>query len=121
MDSEYKKKIEILMEDIIVTEASLIMLKNDKLRTDKQYEREKARLETAIKNDQHRIKILKQKGCEGQSHENDFAVDNWIEKEVEEEHKRWKKLTPEEKMKEFHEKIDMLREAEKQRWNCEES
>ena len=119
MDSEYQKKIEILMEDIICCEASLISLKHEKLRADKQYEREKANLETAIKNNQHRMAILKQTGCAGQSPENQTTdVDNWIEEEVEKEHKRWKNLTPEEKMKEHKERIDMLREAEKQRWNC---
>ena len=98
------------------------MLKNDKLRTDKQYEREKARLETAIKNDQHRIKILKQKGCEGQSHEPLILL--WttgLKRRLKKNIKDGKNSRPEEKMKEFHEKIDMLREAEKQRWNCEES
>ena len=117
MDSEYQKKIEILMEDIICCEASLIRLKHEKLRADKQYELEKANLETTIKNNQLRIKILKQTGCANQTTD----VDNWIEKEIEEEHKRWKNLTPQEKMKEHHERIEMLREAEKQRWNCEES
>ena len=118
MDSEYKKKIEILMEDIICCEASLIRIKNNKLAADKEYEREKAYLETIIKNQQHDIKILKQTGCEGQSHENQTTdVDNWIEEEVEKEHKRWKNLTPQEKMKEHNERIEMLREAEKQQWN----
>ena len=81
---------------------------------DEKYEREKAELEKSIKNHQHRIAILKQGGCPGQSTD----IDNWIEEEVEKEYQRWRNLTPAEKMKEHKERIDMLREAEKNNWNC---
>ena len=107
------------MEEIICCEASLIRLKTNKLWADKEYEREKANLEKSIKNKQHDIAILKQTGCVGQSHEGQTTdVDNWIEEEVEKEHKRWKNLTPEEKMKEHNDRIEMLREAEKNNWYC---
>ena len=105
------------MEEIIVVEASLIKLKNEKLRADREFEYEKAQLESCMKAAKRRIKILKQTGCENQII-TDLAVDNWIEKEVEKEHKRWKKLTPEQKMKEHNDRIEMLREAEKNNWYC---
>ena len=105
------------MEEIIVTEASLIRLKNEKLRADREFEYEKTQLERCIKAAKCRIKLLKQTDDEKQII-TDLAVDNWIEKEVEKEHKRWKKLTPEERMKEHNERIEMLREAEKNNWYC---
>ena len=48
----------------------------------------------------------------------DIMIDHWVEEEVEIEHKRWKKLTPEQKMKEHNDRIFMLREAEKNNWYC---
>ena len=102
------------MEDIICSEASLISLKHNKLAAEKYYEDDKAYLENIIKNIQRELTILKQTGCANQTTD----VDNWIEEEVEEEHKRWKNLTPQEKMKEYHERIDMLRKAERNHWNC---
>ena len=116
MDPEYKKEIEILMEDIICFEASLIKLKNTHQLENRRYEKEKAHLNKAIKNMQHRIKILKQKGCAGPI--TDKEVDDWIEEEVEKEHKRWKNLTPQEKMKEHYDKMTMLQEAEQRNWYC---
>ena len=116
MDPEYQEKIEMLLEDIICLEASLIQLKHTKLQADKEYEVEKAHLEKCIKNIQRRMEILKQTGCAGPI--TDKEVDDWIEEEVEKEHKRWEKLTLQEKMKEHHDRIDMLRTAEKNHWNC---
>ena len=115
MESEYQKQMEIAMEEIIVMEASIITLKDKKRQADREFEKEKARLEKIIKGRQHDIAILEQTGCDQIT---DIALDNWIEEEVEKEHKRWKNLTPQEKMKEHKERIDMLREAEKQRWYC---
>ena len=103
------------MEEIILFEGSLIKLKNEKLRADREFEYEKANLEKCIKSSQRRMEILKQTGCDQIT---DIALDNWIEEEVEKEHKRWKNLTLQEKMKEHYERIDMLRKAEKNHWNC---
>ena len=109
MELEYQKKIEILLEDIICVEARLIGLKNTKLHADEEYERQKADLEKTIKNHQRDLAILKQRGCAWQPAD----IDNWFEEEIEKEYKRWKNLTPEEKMKEHKERIGMLRKAEK--------
>ena len=103
------------MEEIILFEGSFIKLKNEKLRADREFEYEKANLEKCIKSSQRRMEILKQTGCDQIT---DIALDNWIEEEVEKEHKRWKKLTPEQKMKEHNDRIEMLREAEKNNWYC---
>ena len=116
MDPEYQEKIEMLLEDIICFEASLIRLKNKKLQADKQYKAKKAHLEQVIKNMQRDIKILEKKGCARPI--TDKEVDDWIEEEVEKEHKRWEKLTLQERMKEHHERMDMLQTAEKNNWNC---
>ena len=48
----------------------------------------------------------------------DVMVDNWVEKQNEKEIKRLEKLTPEERMKEHLDRIETLREAEKNNWYC---
>ena len=48
----------------------------------------------------------------------DIMVDHWVEEENEKEIERQEKLTPEERMKEHLDIIEMLREAEKNNWNC---
>ena len=48
----------------------------------------------------------------------DEMVDCWIEKQNEKEIKRLEKLTPEERMKEHSDRIETLREAEKNNWYC---
>ena len=48
----------------------------------------------------------------------DIMVDHWVEKENEKEIKRMEKLTPEERMKEHLDRIETLREAEKNNWYC---
>ena len=48
----------------------------------------------------------------------DVGVDNWVEKQNEKEIKRLEKLTPEERMKEHLDRIEILREAEKNNWYC---
>ena len=118
MDPEYKKKIETLMEDIICFEASLIQLKHTKLQAEEEYEREKAYLEECIKNSQRRIEILKQTGCVRSI--TDKEVDDWIEEEVEKECTKWKNLSPKEKMKEHHDRMKILHEAEKNNWYCKD-
>ena len=45
-------------------------------------------------------------------------VDCWVEKQNEKEIKRREKLTPEERMKEHLDRIETLREAEKNNWYC---
>ena len=118
MDSEYQEKIEMLLEDIICFEASLIQLKNKKLQADKQYKAEKARLEQVIKNMQRDIKILEKTGCARSI--TDKEVDDWIEEEVEKECTKWENLSPEEKMKEHHGRMKILHEAEKNNWYCKD-
>ena len=46
------------------------------------------------------------------------GIDTWIEEQNEKEIERLEKLTPEERMKEHLDRIEMLREAEKQEWHC---
>ena len=46
------------------------------------------------------------------------GVDAWIEEQNEKEIERLEKLTPEERMKEHLEIIEILREAEKNNWYC---
>ena len=48
----------------------------------------------------------------------DVMVDSWVEKQNEKENKRLEKLTPEERMKEHLDRIETLREAEKNNWYC---
>ena len=48
----------------------------------------------------------------------DVMVDSWVEKQNEKEIKRLEKLTPEERMKEHLDRIETLREAEKNNWYC---
>ena len=48
----------------------------------------------------------------------DLMVDTWIEEQNEKEIERLEKLTPEERMKEHLDRIEILREAEKNNWNC---
>ena len=48
----------------------------------------------------------------------DLMVDSWVERQNEKEIKRVEKLTPEERMKEHLDRIETLREAEKNNWNC---
>ena len=48
----------------------------------------------------------------------DLMVDSWVERQNEKEIKRVEKLTPEEGMKEHLDRIETLREAEKNNWNC---
>ena len=48
----------------------------------------------------------------------DVMVDSWVEKQNEKEMKRLEKLTPEERMKEHLDRIETLREAEKNNWYC---
>ena len=117
MDSENQKNFLAAMEEIIVLEASLIKLKNEKLAADREFEYQKAQLEHCINAPKRMIKILKQTGCENQII-TDIAVDNWIEEENEKEIKRLKNLTPEERMKENFDRIEFLREAEKNNWYC---
>ena len=47
----------------------------------------------------------------------DEMVDCWVEKKNEKEIKRMEKLTPEERMREHLDRIETLREAEKNNWN----
>ena len=101
------------MEDIIVTEAALIGLKNEKLMADREFEYRKAQLDHCIKRSKRMLEFLKQTGCENQMM-TDLAVDNWIEEEIE----RLEKLTPEERMKENLDRIETLREAKKNNWYC---
>ena len=110
MDSEYQEKIEMLLEDIICFEASLIQLKHTKLQAEEEYKRKKAYLEECIKNSQRRIEILKQTGCVRSI--TDKEVDDWIEEEVEKECTKWKNLSPEEKIREHRERIGMLQKEE---------
>ena len=46
------------------------------------------------------------------------GIDTWIEEQNEKEIERLEKLTPEERMKEHWDRIEFLREAEKNNWNC---
>ena len=46
----------------------------------------------------------------------DIQVDRWIEEENEKEIERLEKLTPAERMKEHLDRIEILREAEKNNW-----
>ena len=48
----------------------------------------------------------------------ELMVDSWVERQNEKEIKRVEKLTPEERMKEHLDRIETLREAEKNNWNC---
>ena len=48
----------------------------------------------------------------------DLMVDSWVERQNEKEIKRVEKLTPEQRMKEHLDRIETLREAEKNNWNC---
>ena len=50
--------------------------------------------------------------------ETQYVGDAWIEEQNEKEIERLEKLTPQERMKEHLDRIEFLREAEKNNWYC---
>ena len=113
MELEDQKKIEMELENIILTEARLINKKNIKIHQDEKYEYEKKQLEADIKKKYYYIAsvkrkaILRQKGLEWSP-----ADDTLCEEESEKEFQRWKNLAPGEKIKEHRERISMLQNDE---------
>ena len=108
MELEDRKKIEMFLEAIICSEASLIAAKNTKLRADEQYEYEKDQFEKSIKGNYYNIAsvkrqaILRQKGLDWSP-----ADHTLCEEESEKEFQRWKNFTPEEKIREHRERIGL--------------
>ena len=105
------------LENIIQTEAALIRDKHSKIRQDEEDEARKNYLETSIKyhyRDIARVKrqaILRQKGLEWSP-----ADDTLCEEESEKEFQRWKKFTPEEKIREHRERISLQKEEKEEDW-----
>ena len=131
MNSENQKNFLESMENTIVLEARLIDLKRRKQAFDREIKEDMARIGAMINEEKNNwgCKLESQKDFsspikmdledfEKQQTNVDIMIDKWVEQEVEKEHKRWKKLTPEERMKEHLDIIETLREAEKNNWNC---
>ena len=53
-----------------------------------------------------------------ETQQNEMGVDSWVEQQNEKEIERLEKLSPEERMKEHLDRIETLRKAEKNNWNC---
>ena len=131
MNSGNQKNFLESMENTIVLEARLIDLKRRKQAFDREIKEDMARIGAMINEEKNNwgCKLESQKDFsspikmdledfEKQQTNVDIMIDKWVEEEVEKEHKRWKKLTPEERMKEHLDIIETLREAEKNNWNC---
>ena len=131
MNSENQKNFLESMENTIILEARLIELKRKKRTFDKEIKEDMARIGAMINGEKNNwgCKLESQKDFsfpnkvdledfEKQQSSVDIMVDRWVERQNEKEIKRVEKLTPEERMKEHLDRIETLREAEKNNWNC---
>ena len=113
MELEDRKKIEMCLDSIIQTEAHMITAKYEKIHQDELAEERKNGHEKSIKRDYLEIAHVKRKAILRQQNlEWSPADDTLCEEESEKEFQRWKNFTPEEKIREHREKIDMLQESE---------
>ena len=112
MNSENQTTLlEKTLENLILHDAQLIKLKRDKETSDKKYNDEKAWIEKNIKNELDWGWKLRRKLT-------GIPPGDVIEEQLEKEIQKLEKLTPEERMRKHLKKIEVLREAEKNNWNC---